>query len=598
MSLLSNYDSLWKAFVRPYRQTYHEYDLGPSTFLLASTSIRRTDLILKNKRGLPLKCSHYEPYNIKLKQTESAPCVIYLHCNTGCRLEAKPAVDLLLPLGISVFCFDFTGCGLSGGEYITLGWFEKDDLDVVIRHLRNNQKVMKLALWGRSMGAVTAILYSEKDQNIAGLVLDSPFSNLTKLAEDVAISKTKLPSLVIKGALALIKQTIFKSTKLNMSNLSLEKLVERVTVPALFAASKDDTFVKFWHVETLFKGYKGDKRLVHISGDHNEVRESQFMEEVGDYLQRILQVKKKNKEILEVDKENSPYISNTIGSSTINNIPNNVPNLLIANKNNEGHKVIPLAKIDLSTEEASNFMESFSQSLKNISEKDFLHFFTTKPDESLIIGSTTEDTNLRSRAITHDGKLESKEVIPKGHLTLLQEDSQVFIDSPSKIPNERAERSISALNDYSMFYAKPGMSGLEKGGFNDIETYFSSNKGNNNNEATTDGSNTNTGLKNASIDESTLEDEGSPGLEKKYRMMKVATHRDVVKSFNFDKGNVLGEIKGNVGKSMNSINLGKKNMGKNVKSKAVGMKPGFKPGFTEKLKNMKIVTSQIKEIGE
>jgi len=581
MSLLSNYDSLWKAFVRPYRQTYHEYDLGPSSFLLDTVSVRRTDLILKNKRGLPLKCSHYEPFNIKTKQSEAAPCVIYLHCNTGCRLEAKPAVDLLLPLGISVFCFDFSGCGLSGGEYITLGWFEKDDLETVIRHLRANPRVMKMSLWGRSMGAVTALLYAEKDPNLAGLVLDSPFSNLTKLAEDVAISKTKLPGLVIKGALALIKQTIFKTTKMNMTNLNLEKMVEKLQIPAMFAASKDDTFVKFWHVETLFKSYKGDKRLVHITGDHNEMRESKFMDEVGDFLQRVLQIKKKNKEkdILESDKENSPFVSNTI------------PNMSIqTNKNNEGHKVVPLAKIDLSTEEANNFMESFSQSLKNISEKDFLLFFTTKPDDYLSTLPENNDPSLRSRAITHDGKLESKEIVPKNQIR----DPQTFFDPDSfketnDIPNERAERSISALNDYSMFYAKPGMSNMS----NDIEGYFSTNKATNNsttNEATTDNS-SNTGLKNGSIDESTLEDEGSPGLEKKYRMMKAVSHREVVKSFNFEKGNILGELK--------QKNVVKKNIkGGNSGGKAIGVKKAFKPGFTQKLQNMKVVHSQIKEIGE
>jgi len=197
---------------------------------------------------------------------------------------------------------------------------------------------------------------------------------------------------------------------------------------------------------------------------------------------------------------------------------------------------------------------------------------------------------LRSRAITHDGKLESKEIVPKNQIR----DPQTFFDPDSfketnDIPNERAERSISALNDYSMFYAKPGMSNMS----NDIEGYFSTNKATNNsttNEATTDNS-SNTGLKNGSIDESTLEDEGSPGLEKKYRMMKAVSHREVVKSFNFEKGNILGELK--------QKNVVKKNIkGGNSGGKAIGVKKAFKPGFTQKLQNMKVVHSQIKEIGE
>jgi hypothetical protein len=40
-------------------------------------------------------------------------------------MKAKQTVRLLLPFGVSVFCFDFCGSGLSDGEYVTLGkWFD------------------------------------------------------------------------------------------------------------------------------------------------------------------------------------------------------------------------------------------------------------------------------------------------------------------------------------------------------------------------------------------------------------------------------------------------------------------------------------------
>ena len=34
----------------------------------------------------------------------------------------------------------------------------------------------KVALWGRSMGAATAVLYAQRDPSVAALVLDSAFS--------------------------------------------------------------------------------------------------------------------------------------------------------------------------------------------------------------------------------------------------------------------------------------------------------------------------------------------------------------------------------------------------------------------------------------
>ena len=60
------------------------------------------------------------------------PCVIYLHGNSSGRPETLPIVDLMIPLGVSVFTFDFAGCGMSEGEYISLGWHERDDLELVI----------------------------------------------------------------------------------------------------------------------------------------------------------------------------------------------------------------------------------------------------------------------------------------------------------------------------------------------------------------------------------------------------------------------------------------------------------------------------------
>jgi hypothetical protein len=42
-----------------------------------------------------------------------------------------------------------------------------------------------LALWGRSMGAATAIMYTATDPSIACLILDSPFSSLSQLAQEL-----------------------------------------------------------------------------------------------------------------------------------------------------------------------------------------------------------------------------------------------------------------------------------------------------------------------------------------------------------------------------------------------------------------------------
>ena len=133
---------------------------------------------MTNYNGLKLACSHFEPISEE-RVAEQLPCVIYLHGNSSSRIESFPVVNLLLPQNVSVFCFDFAGCGLSEGEYISLGVHESKDLAIIVAYIRAMKSVSTIGLWGRSMGAVTALLYTQTDPSIAGLVLDSPFSNLT-----------------------------------------------------------------------------------------------------------------------------------------------------------------------------------------------------------------------------------------------------------------------------------------------------------------------------------------------------------------------------------------------------------------------------------
>jgi pimeloyl-ACP methyl ester carboxylesterase len=106
------------------------------------------------------------------------PCVIYMHGNSSSRLEALESVPYLLPSNITLMCFDFAGCGLSEGEYISLGWWEREDLGIIIEYLRKERRVSTIGLWGRSMGAVTSLLYGDRDPSIAGMVLDSPFADM------------------------------------------------------------------------------------------------------------------------------------------------------------------------------------------------------------------------------------------------------------------------------------------------------------------------------------------------------------------------------------------------------------------------------------
>jgi pimeloyl-ACP methyl ester carboxylesterase len=201
-----------------------------------------------------------------------------------------PAVQLLLPEDITVFTLDLSGSGKSEGEYISLGWFERDDVHTVVEYLRNTDSAATIGLWGRSMGAVTALLHSDRDPSIAGIVADSPFSDLRKLAGQLAKKYTKMPGFVVSMGTKIIA----KSVK-NHANFDLDKVkpidhVDRAFVPILFGHAKDDDFIEPSHCEELHEKYSGDKNYISFDGDHNSMRPQFFEDSIVIFFINCLQV--------------------------------------------------------------------------------------------------------------------------------------------------------------------------------------------------------------------------------------------------------------------------------------------------------------------
>lgn len=285
--LKQGYQDLWKAIIRPPREEYLPSELGPVKFEINHHIFQRTDLQLTNPRGLTLECSFFEPIDEE-RVAEQLPCVVYLHGNCSSRIEAIPAIQVLLPTNISVFAFDFSGSGLSQGEFISLGFYEKDDVETVINYLRNSNKVSFIGLWGRSMGAVTALLHGHRDNSIAGIVVDSPFCSLKTLAKELAGRYAKLPGFLLSGAISLIRKTIKKKAKFDINDLNPLQFIEQCFIPAMFAVGKNDTFILPHHSEELYEKYAGEKSIKYVDCDHNEPRPEFYMHSVAIFFYNAL----------------------------------------------------------------------------------------------------------------------------------------------------------------------------------------------------------------------------------------------------------------------------------------------------------------------
>ncbi|RNF07795.1 uncharacterized protein Tco025E_07291 [Trypanosoma conorhini] len=276
------FDSVCDLIIRPPRAGYDpETDLGPSLFRISGDSelFARSDHTLTNMRGMAVECSWFHP-----KEPRRQPCVVYLHGNCGSRFDALEAM-FLLQHNFSLFAFDATGSGLSDGEFISLGFYERQDLAAVVDFLHSQKTVDGIGLWGRSMGAVTSIMYAAKDPSIKCMVCDSPFSTLRLLIKDLVkrnVSK-RFPTKLVESIVDRIRNRIAKRAAFDINDLDALKYARECVVPAFIFHGSSDDFVLPRHSIAVSNAFRGSCLHHVVSGGHNDERGDSVREVIAAF---------------------------------------------------------------------------------------------------------------------------------------------------------------------------------------------------------------------------------------------------------------------------------------------------------------------------
>lgn len=275
MGIGEKYSEAWRSLISPPRFKYDKETLGPKFKLRDKKPVRMDLFRVKNDDGYYIEGNVYYPIT-----TDPVNYVIYLHTRGGCRLEGLFLEKVMLPK-MGLVLFDFIGSGYSEGEYITLGAKEALDTKLIINYVRKEYKVDKIVIWGRSMGAVAAMLFAQHEDNqslINGLILDSPFSSFKKMVYDVVTTKIKVPTCLINCMLYFILRTIKKKTGISLAKLNPIDLVEKIRVPGFFMVCKEDIIAKPDKVKDLYIKYGCKLKEYHLSqGEHQTSRDNKVV---------------------------------------------------------------------------------------------------------------------------------------------------------------------------------------------------------------------------------------------------------------------------------------------------------------------------------
>lgn len=250
----------------------------------ADLGLAYEDVSFRNSDGLTLRGWYLPP---PTGGPARVPAVAYGHGNGTDRRHWLPEALAVHRAGFAQILFDFTGRGESDGDVITLGLHEAGDLRAACDLLAGRAEVdpLRLAIAGRSMGAVAAIYEAADDARVKALVLDSPYADLAALVGRT-LGNFHIPTFVVLRPLLAVA-----GWRANYVPASVRPVdaIRNVHVPILLFHGDHDQLVPFEDAKALQAAAVAPLTFVPLMGlDHNSPRPDAYAERIAAFLTKTL----------------------------------------------------------------------------------------------------------------------------------------------------------------------------------------------------------------------------------------------------------------------------------------------------------------------
>ncbi|OHT14456.1 hypothetical protein TRFO_43041 [Tritrichomonas foetus] len=274
-----------KSSISPPRCTY-----DPSNTITIITDennkiyVRKKIEIISN--DIPLQCSLWHSHD-----HFPTKCLIYLHSAGMNQFEALNIVPYFVTSDISLFAFDFPGCGQSGGEFLPFDGSGPPHVMNCVTHLKNCEGIQSFFLWGRSMGAAIALqTVSNYPSEFVCVVSDSSFSNLSEELR-YALRKKGIPKMFIGSIEKMLKNEVKKYFNFDIDYKFPLADVINARTPLLMGHGKQDTFVSLKQGEKIFQKYGTlNKQLYVFDATHFKSRPYFWYEMAARFVYRYAEI--------------------------------------------------------------------------------------------------------------------------------------------------------------------------------------------------------------------------------------------------------------------------------------------------------------------
>jgi uncharacterized protein len=234
-----------------YEQTYQlgiqKGDIDDEVF----RAIKKEEIFIRSYHG-------YKLHGMFFPVENSKKVIIIAHGITWSLYGSFKYVNMFQKRGFQVLLCDHRFHGLSGGNYTSYGYYEKDDLKAWIDYIVNRVgEEAVIGLQGESLGAASALEVSKLDPRVSFCIADCAFSDFNSLLK-LKLNQYKLrvyPLINIVSLLVKLRHGW------SFPDISPIKGLEKTKIPILFIHGKEDSFIPLQMTLDMFTRKIGNKKL-------------------------------------------------------------------------------------------------------------------------------------------------------------------------------------------------------------------------------------------------------------------------------------------------------------------------------------------------
>lgn len=127
---------------------------------------------------------HLKGFWVTPKDDKPESIILLLHGIGGGKEHFYELAKSLAEQQVASIVYDARGHGESEGQYISYGFYEKQDVSVVVEAAKQRYPDIPIGIWGNSMGGAVAIQALAIEPQLDFGIIESTFTDLTQIVYD------------------------------------------------------------------------------------------------------------------------------------------------------------------------------------------------------------------------------------------------------------------------------------------------------------------------------------------------------------------------------------------------------------------------------